>query len=150
MSCRRTDERTDRHDSAPNPRLLLSSYCKRRLWALHGMPMPMPLQVSSHHYSNIMTITSRLGIANKNKKRKVQPTLDSFFGGGTLRIAEAFDERGIRIRGCKCAYCGDWKTPQDITNHLAWYVRKGHPKNPSRANPQGRVVARVPCPPLAL
>jgi hypothetical protein len=109
------------------------------------MPMPLPLQVSSHHYSNIMTITSLLGIANNNKRQEVQPTLDSsFFGGGTLKIAEAFNaEHGIR--GCKCAHCGDWKTSQGITNHLAWHVRNGHTKNPSRANPQGRVVARVPC-----
>jgi hypothetical protein len=70
------------------------------------MPMPIPLQVTSHHYSNIMTITFLLGIANNNKKRKVQPTLDSFFGGGgTLIITEAFDERGIR-GGCEYAYCG--------------------------------------------
>jgi hypothetical protein len=75
-----------------------------------------------------MTITSPLGIANNNKRRKVQPTLDSFFGGGTLRIAEAFNADG-GIRGCMCAYCGDRKTPQGITNHLAWHVRKGHTKN---------------------
>jgi hypothetical protein len=35
-----------------------------------------------------------------------------------------------------------------MSSHVAWHVRKGHTKNPSRANPQGRVVARVPCPPL--
>jgi hypothetical protein len=65
-------------------------------FAWHGMPMPMPmpLQISSHNYSNIMTITSLLGIANNNKRRKVQPTLYSFFGGGTLRIAKAFNAEG--------------------------------------------------------
>jgi hypothetical protein len=94
-----------------------------------------------------MTIASLLGIANNNKRQIVQPTLDSFFGGGaTLRTADDFDEHGIR--GCKCAYCGVWNTPQGMPNHVASHVRKGDTRNPSRVNPQGRVVApRAPCPP---